>query len=110
MSARKKFSGDRCRCPMCGEYFNSTRAFDRHRTGTYQPLERRCLTTAEMEVRGMSRNVRGFWITSPMAILGARSRTGAEIGTDPLPSQGVAAPDRRIDASARLTSNDGAGL
>ena len=102
MNVRKKLSGDRCRCPTCGEYFNSTRAFDRHRTGTYQPLERRCLTTAEMEVRGMSRNVRGFWITSPMAILGTRSRTGAAIGTDPLPSQGVAAAHRKTPVAVHL--------
>ncbi len=59
------------------------------RTGTFQPLERRCLTPSEMEGRGMSRSDRGFWITSPMAILRGDGCKTAEISTDPLPPQGV---------------------
>jgi hypothetical protein len=55
-------SGNRCRCGACGEVFNSTSAFDHHRTGTYRPLARRCLTIAEMAARGMLRNAQNFWI------------------------------------------------
>lgn len=62
-----KLRGDRCHCRNCLEYFNSTRAFDRHRTGSYgtmrEPGDRRCLTVPEMEARGMVRNAAGFWIT-----------------------------------------------
>ena len=90
MNVRKKLSGDRCQCSTCGEYFNSTHAFDRHRTGAYEPLERRCLTATEMEARGMSRNVQGFWITEKRLDLPLRTCKTAAIGTDPLPTQGVA--------------------
>jgi len=54
--------GDRCRCPACGEYLNSTGMFDRHRTGKYP--ERRCLTPAGMLERGFRKNAAGFWIRS----------------------------------------------
>ncbi len=59
-----KFTGDRCQCRTCAEYFNSTRAFDKHRTGTYAQPPRRCLSPDEMRARGMSQNAAGFWITS----------------------------------------------
>ena len=89
MNVRRKLSGDRCQCSTCGEYFNSTHAFDRHRTGAYEPLERRCLTATEMEARGMSRNVQGFWITEKRLDLPLRTCKTAAIGTDPLLTQGV---------------------
>lgn len=54
--------GDRCRCAKCGEFYNSTRAFDKHRVGAY-PDGRRCLTVAEMAARGMALNAAGFWVT-----------------------------------------------
>ncbi len=44
--------GDHCRCFTCGEHFNSTYAFDKRRTGTYQPMQRRCFTAAEMRANG----------------------------------------------------------
>jgi len=60
-----KLSGDRCQCAACGEYFNSTAAFDRHRVGGYRvPGDRRCLSTYEMSERGFSKNLKGFWVTS----------------------------------------------
>lgn len=61
--------GNMCHCRSCGEYFNSTGAFDKHRVGTYQPRARRCLDVDEMIGAGMSLNSRGLWITSEMPIL-----------------------------------------
>ena len=67
--------GDRNQCPACGEYFNSTFAFDKHRTGVFGAIkrkggplvstsaDRRCLGAREMLESGMSRNSAGFWIT-----------------------------------------------
>jgi len=59
-----KLTGNRCQCPTCGECFTSTRAFDRHRSGSYakpnQPNTRRCLTADEMDTAGFDRNARGF--------------------------------------------------
>ena len=103
MNVRKKLSGDRCRCPTCGEYFNSTGMFDRHRVGRYLPMERRCLTVAEMEARGYVQNAGGFWIRSRRAAPAVTQITGPAIGTDPLPSQGVAAVHRRTPVPVHLT-------
>lgn len=58
-------SGDRNQCRGCGEYFNSTFAFDKHRTGEHGK-DRRCLTPDEMRAKGMDKNVAGFWISSAM--------------------------------------------
>lgn len=55
-------TGDRCQCSVCKKYFNSTKAFDKHRTGEHGG-DRRCLSTEEMEERGMVLNARGYWIT-----------------------------------------------
>jgi hypothetical protein len=58
--------GNRCQCPSCGDWFNSTSTFDRHRIGPFETAQsagaRRCLTVAEMIDRGWSRNEAGFWI------------------------------------------------
>lgn len=54
--------GDRNQCPSCDEYFNSTAAFDKHRTGKFG-IDRRCMTKEEMESKGMLKNASGFWIT-----------------------------------------------
>jgi hypothetical protein len=63
---------DRCRCAACGAYFNSTRAFERHRVGPYRQFndppdapDRRCLSEAEMTARGMAKNRTGFWVGRP---------------------------------------------
>ena len=89
----KKLRGDRCRCATCGEYFNSTFAFDRHRVGGYQtatkPSTRRCLTVAEMAAKGMSVNPAGFWVTETRAQRAQRSlgveRSGGDL-SGPVPS------------------------
>lgn len=63
MMEQKTLRGDRCKCPSCGCYFNSTAAFDKHRTGSYKKQKRRCLTFTEMSDIGMSLNKDEFWIT-----------------------------------------------
>lgn len=60
-------SGDRNQCAGCGEYFNSTFAFDKHRTGEFGK-DRRCLTAEEMRAKGMDKNAAGFWISSAMPL------------------------------------------
>jgi hypothetical protein len=60
---RPRLSGDKCQCRSCGEYFNSTKAFDQHRIGDFTAGERRCMTVAGMRLAGMHRTVRGFWTT-----------------------------------------------
>lgn len=62
----KTLSGDRNQCAGCGEYFNSSFAFDRHRVGEHEGEQRRCMTVDEMLARGMSVSASGFWITSAM--------------------------------------------
>ncbi|MGF6839881.1 hypothetical protein QF001_003748 [Paraburkholderia youngii] len=68
---KRRLTGDRNQCPSCGEYFNSTSAFDAHRTGPYgtpaDPVaHRHCLSIDEMTRKGMSQNKAGFWIEKPM--------------------------------------------
>jgi hypothetical protein len=62
--------GDRNECPGCAEVFNSTAAFDKHRTGKFGKAPedggRRCRTVAEMEQIGMAKNAAGFWCTQLM--------------------------------------------
>ena len=55
--------GDHCLCVTCGEHFNSTAAFDKHRTGRHGK-DRRCLTEPEILQRNMERNASGWWIGS----------------------------------------------
>lgn len=57
-----KLTGDRNQCPTCGEYFNSTFAFDKHRTGKHG-LDRHCLKIEQMLALGMEKNNAGFWIS-----------------------------------------------
>jgi len=90
-----KLTGDRCLCKTCGEHFNSTRAFDKHRTETYAQLSRRCLSPDEMRALGVSQNAAGFWITQKHRILAsAHSRISGD-RLDPLPSVAPLAHDRQ---------------
>ena len=57
-----KLSGDHNQCQGCKKYFNSTFAFDKHRTGQHG-VDRRCMTTEEMNDIGMLISKSGFWIT-----------------------------------------------
>lgn len=67
----KKLTGDRNQCPTCGEFFNSSSAFDKHRTGPFgkasTPAQRRCLSVEEMRALGMMKNDAGFWIEKRMS-------------------------------------------
>lgn len=68
-----RLNGDHNQCAECGELFNSSASFDKHRTGafgapmgdgTYMMHSRRCLTVAEMQDKGMVKNAGGWWITA----------------------------------------------
>lgn len=63
----KMLSGDRNECQGCKGRFNSTAAFDKHRTGAHG-VDRRCLTPDEMLGIGMSVNGDGYWITKKMPV------------------------------------------
>jgi hypothetical protein len=53
---------DKCQCPACAMFFNSTYAFDMHRTGRVG-RDRRCRTADELVSLGWSRNKTGHFIT-----------------------------------------------
>jgi hypothetical protein len=57
--------GDKNQCQGCTEFFNSTYAFDKHRTGLHG-IDRRCLTTTEMQAKGMIKRDNGFWVSEAM--------------------------------------------
>jgi hypothetical protein len=65
VSTMKILRGDRNQCQLCKQYFNSTGAFDKHRTGQHG-VNRRCKTPEEMVQSGMVMKPDGFWIGSPM--------------------------------------------
>ena len=69
--------GDHCQCGACLEYFNSTAAFDKHRTGTHGP-SRRCRTAKEMAGSGMAKNQGGWWLSArnPRTYPSTNSRSG----------------------------------
>ena len=54
---------DKCQCSTCKEYFNSTFAFEHHRTGRVGRPERRCLPVMEMQIAGWTQNGKGHWLT-----------------------------------------------
>jgi hypothetical protein len=67
------FGSNKCKCDACGEYFFSSGAFDRHRTGSY--TQRRCWTYEEMVADGMTITASGYWTHGDSA--GLRQRIGA---------------------------------
>lgn len=58
-----QLTGQMSQCRTCGEVFNSTAAFDKHRIGRHG-IDRRCMTEAEMREAGMDHNRRGLWVTA----------------------------------------------
>ena len=60
-------TGQRNQCQGCKQYFNSNKAFDKHRTGKHGH-DRRCRTPDEMLAKGMSLNKANFWITKSMPV------------------------------------------
>ena len=83
-----KLSGDQCQCRGCGKYFNSTKAFDKHRVWK-DKLTRICLDEFAMLAIGMEPNRKGLWVTQamPQEAL-TRVQTAGDL-PDPLPEQGV---------------------
>lgn len=74
----KTLTGQRNQCPGCGLYFNSNKAFDKHRTGKHG-VDRRCRTEQEMLDKGMALNNAGFWISEPYEVVydyGAKAEDG----------------------------------
>lgn len=49
-------------CRSCGKDFRSLSGFDAHRVGKHEPLQRRCLTTEELEAKGYKTNQQGKWV------------------------------------------------
>lgn len=86
-----ELTGRRCRCAACAECFSRERASERHRIGGYaKPGElhgtRRCLTIAEMTLRGWQHNGDGDWIMERIDSAGrSRVRVGDALSTTPLP-------------------------
>jgi hypothetical protein len=60
-----KVGKSRNQCSGCLTFFNSLRAFEKHRTGKHG-VDRRCMTPDEMLAKGMSINEAGYWIASKM--------------------------------------------
>ena len=61
----RKLNGEHNHCSACGEYFNSSKAFEKHRIGEFG-VDRRCTTVEEMTAKGMSKSKTDWWITSTM--------------------------------------------
>lgn len=85
-----KLGNRRCQCSECREYFNSTGAFDKHRTGAYaKPGQwqgnRRCRSIEEMTGLGMLKNPAGFWIGSSRDH--ATLNQARPVSTRPYPSE-----------------------
>lgn len=57
---KKSLRGDRNQCGSCGEYFNSTHAFEKHRIGDFGK-DRRCMSIGEMVAKGMFLGEDRFW-------------------------------------------------
>lgn len=58
--------GDRNQCAGCSKLFNSSRAFDKHRTGPHAKNGRTCMTDEAMVAHGMVLGADGFWRGSAM--------------------------------------------
>jgi hypothetical protein len=66
MKKHKGLKGDRNQCAGCGQLFNSTHAFDKHRAGVHAQNGRYCLDRVEMVKAGMVYGADGFWRGSAM--------------------------------------------
>lgn len=60
-------------CRGCGGSFQSTTAFDDHRTGSHAADTRRCRTPAEMRRQGQTQDEAGRWSQkAPKRLHGSR--------------------------------------
>lgn len=68
-------------CRGCGLYFSGMTAFDKHRVGSYQPNERRCMNASEMLAAGLvlKNDVWGLPISEERREQLARLRLSAEV-------------------------------
>lgn len=49
-------------CSDCGEYFGGVDTFDKHLISNKNPdIAPACMTSAQMEAKGLTRNVNGVW-------------------------------------------------
>jgi len=83
---RPQLTGSRCQCAGCGQLFNSTSTFDRHRVGAYAKPgrltgDRRCLFVPELIAKGWGRNKAGYWIERARET--ATARAGVHNSTPP---------------------------
>lgn len=83
----RKLRGQHNHCSACGEYFNSNKAFEKHRIGAFG-VDRRCATVEEMKAKGMSKNSGDWWITekrrtesNPSLRSDAKERGSEKVGT-----------------------------
>jgi hypothetical protein len=83
----RPLKGDRNQCSGCNEYFNSTGAFEGHRTGKHG-VDRRCRTVDEMIEKGYSKNKLGFWIASKMPTSLLEKITGEKHADTAITSEG----------------------
>ena len=72
-----------CACTLCGRTFRSVSGFDAHRTGTYDPPARRCLTETEMDAKGMVRTSTGRWVEKAMPQSAILARASSLEGAEP---------------------------
>lgn len=82
-----RLTGDKNQCQGCKAYFNSTYAFDKHRTGEFGK-DRRCRTEDEMRAIGMDVNAKGFWVGEPFnknAILGQWQMARSDLNREAIP-------------------------
>lgn len=63
--SRPILRGDRNQCAGCGQCFNSSHAFDKHRTGEHG-VNRHCMSAEQMQAKGMVLRDDGFWRGSAM--------------------------------------------
>ena len=66
-------TGSRCICPTCRLVFSGESAFDRHRVGSHQLDERRCLSICEMASKDL--------FAKPSGVIGRRVRGPDAPGT-----------------------------
>jgi hypothetical protein len=78
-----ELTGRKCRCPACGDHFNSLSAFDLHRVGEYRAGGRRCLSEAEMIAKRYSRNAAGFWVERAWRPEARELAAGENVGPAP---------------------------
>lgn len=101
-----RLQGARCQCTMCGDYFASVRAFDRHRVGDYAKPghwqgTRRCMAQAELDAAGFERNAYGCRREPTRALVATHADIAAPRAPNPMqpPCPTPALPETRVCVS-----------